>query len=43
MDCSATIFVDEFSSILNTFYRFAGARSPSMFVIFDGHSTGLET
>jgi hypothetical protein len=27
MDCSATIFVDEFSNIFNIFYRFAGALS----------------
>jgi hypothetical protein len=28
MDCSATVFVDEFSNALNIFCRFAGAWSP---------------
>jgi hypothetical protein len=28
MDCSATVFVDEFSNFFNIFCRFAGAWSP---------------
>jgi hypothetical protein len=43
MDCSATIFVDEFSNFLNNFFGFVGAWSPWIFVVFNWHSTGLVT
>jgi hypothetical protein len=28
IDCSATVFVDEFTNFFNSFYRFAGTCSP---------------
>jgi hypothetical protein len=37
MDCSATVFVDEFSNFFNIFCRFDGAWLPGTFVIFSWH------
>jgi hypothetical protein len=43
MDCSATVFIEEFSNFLNIFCRFAGAWLPWTFVVFSWHLTSLET
>jgi hypothetical protein len=42
MDCSAVVFVDDYSNFFNIFCHFAGTWLPWTFVIFKWHSTDLE-